>query len=538
MSPSSTRPGGAISAPEPAQRYASALQALNRGDWRQAQILSMPLLREAPQHAGVHFVAGVAALEMQQAPLAIQCLHRAAILNPQRADYMAHWSRALAAMRMPGEAVQVADRALALSPQDALTFDALGVVYTQANAHEKAVEVFRRAAALAPAIARYRFNLGTSLTYSGELDAAERELEACLAINPKYWKAYLPLVQLRRQTEAANHVERMQALLPQVADDATGQLHLNLALAKEYEDLADYPRSFTHLSRGKSVGRAGREQSVKRNEPLFAALTESFLAPQLATSGLRTTEPIFVLGMPRSGTTLVERIISSHPAVHSAGELQNFSIALKRLSGSTTSSLFDIETIERARNVDWNALGAKYLASTRPLTGHTPRFIDKLPHNFLYAGYIAKALPDAKIICLRRSPMDTCLSNFRQLFAPGTPYYDYSFDLLDTGRYYVLFDRLMAHWQTVFPGRILEIDYETIVDAQEDSSRRLLEFCDLPWDEACLRFEDNQAPVSTASAVQVRSPIYRSALKRWKHYEAQMAELKALLTDAGIALDD
>jgi hypothetical protein len=224
--------------------------------------------------------------------------------------------------------------------------------------------------------------------------------------------------------------------------------------------------------------------------------------------------------------------------VESAGELLNFGVALKRLSGTGTPRLVDPATVHAARDVDLGVLGAEYLASTRPLSGKTPRFIDKLPHNFLYAGFIAKALPDAKIICLRRDPLDTCVSNFRQGFGQASPFHDYAFDLLDTGRYYVLFDRLMAHWQRVFPGRILEIRYETIVEAQEHSSRRLLEFCGLPWHEACLRFEDNQAPVSSASAVQVRSPIHRSGIKRWKRYEPQLVELKALLRDAGIAIDD
>ncbi|MEO7198993.1 MAG: sulfotransferase, partial [Dokdonella sp.] len=185
---------------------------------------------------------------------------------------------------------------------------------------------------------------------------------------------------------------------------------------------------------------------------------------------------------------------------------------------------------------DWRKLGETYLTSTRPGTGKKPRFIDKLPHNFLYAGYIAKALPKAKIICLRRNPMDTCLSNFRQLFAPKTPFFDYSFDLLDTGRYYVLFDRLMAHWQRVLPGRILELDYEELVDSQETCSRRLLQHCELPWHDACLQFERNPSPVATASAVQVRAPIYRSSMQRWRHYEAQLTDLRALLRNAGIAL--
>jgi hypothetical protein len=310
-----------------------------------------------------------------------------------------------------------------------------------------------------------------------------------------------------------------------------------MALAKEHEDLAEYPEALEHLVRGKSAGGANRDYTVQRDETLCAAIADSFPVAQPRPIGYPNHEPIFIIGMPRTGTTLVERIISSHPDVHSAGELLNFPMSLKHASGSQTPVLVDIDTILRARGIDWTKLGEDYISSTRPSTGHKPRFIDKLPHNFLYAGHIAHALPDAKIICLRRGPMDTCLSNFRQLFAPKSPYFDYSFDLLDTGRYYVLFDRLMEHWQRVLPGRIMEVQYETLIESQETSSKELLAFCGLPWHEACLHFENNPSPVATASAVQVRAPIYRSALGRWKKYGHQLNALQKLLEDAGIVID-
>jgi hypothetical protein len=238
--------------------------------------------------------------------------------------------------------------------------------------------------------------------------------------------------------------------------------------------------------------------------------------------------------MPRSGTTLVERILSTHPQVHSAGELRNFMVALHQMTAATPAFLMDPSFPERVRGLDWESLGRAYLGSTRPLTGHTPHFVDKLPHNFLYAGFIAQALPEAKIICLRRDPIDTCLSNFKQLFELNSPYFDYSFDLLDTGRYYLLFDKLMAHWARVLPGRILEVRYEQLVDEQAVQTRRLLDFCGLPWDEACLRFEDNAAPVATASAVQVRAPMNRDSIGRWKRYESQVSGLLEILGAGGV----
>jgi hypothetical protein len=240
--------------------------------------------------------------------------------------------------------------------------------------------------------------------------------------------------------------------------------------------------------------------------------------------------------MPRSGTSLVERILSSHPDVYAAGELHNFSAVLQQASGSDVPFLLNPGLADLTRTLDWERLGSNYIESTRPATASKPRFVDKLPHNFLYAGYIANALPNAKIICLRRNPMDTCLSNFRLLFGEPSFHLDYSFDLLDTGRYFILFDRLMRHWHNVFPGRIREVSYESIVDSQKSSTAELLEWCRLSWNDACMAFHDNPSPQATASAMQVRQPMFRSSIHRWSNYEHELSELRQLLLDAGISL--
>ena len=517
-----------------AELYAQAVDALNRSDWAHAQTLAARILAETPESAGVQFVAGVAALHLGRLPAAAGHLYRATQLDPQRPDYQAQLARTLAAMRQPREALQAADRALALSPEDTQTLSTLGVVYSRANAHERALDVMRRAATLMPERANYRFNLATLLTFTGDLAGAEREYGHCLRLDPTQWKAHLGLSHLRRQTPSANHIERLQTLLSTSAGNADAQLYLNLALAKEHEDLGHYPQAFGHFTAGKSSQRDVRRYAFARDQALFDALIPATSVPEAVAAGNDSDEPIFVIGMPRSGTTLVDRILSRHPQVHSAGELQNFGVAFKQVAGSRTSQVFDADSIARASSIDWVRLGTGYLESTRPDTGQTPRFVDKLPHNFLYAGFIARALPNAKIICLRRDPMDTCLSNFRQLFALASPYYDYSFDLLDTGRYYLQFDRLMQHWQRMLPGRILEIGYESIVDDLEGSVRQLLAFCGLPWDPACMAFEANAAPVATASAVQVREPINRDSIGRWRRYETELQKLRDLLREGGV----
>lgn len=506
-----------------------ALDALGRGQWEAAHAAASRLLAGAPDDADGHFAAGVALLESRRGQAALAHLVQALARAPQRAEIAAQCARAHSLLQQLPEALAAAERGLALRPSDAYTLDTLGVVFSRANAHDRASEVFKRAIEVMPDRAAYRFNLAAALTFIGDIDGAEREYEACIRIDPGYWRAHSSLSQLRRQTPERNHIARLRGLLPVAAGRPDALLHLHHALAKEHEDLGRYEQAFEHLCTGKAARRRSIDYRFERDRALFDAVIAAFPDVEADAGGCPSEEPIFIVGMPRTGTTLVERILSSHPQVQSAGELQNFGVVLKRASGSTTPHLLDADTLARAASLAWGRVGEAYLASTRPATGQRPRFIDKLPHNFLYLGHIARALPRARLICLRRDPMDTCLSNFRQLFALNTPYFDYATDLLDTGRYYLQFDRLMAHWRRVLPGRVLEVAYEDVVEDIEAQARRMLAHCGLPWDDACLAFERNPAPVATASAVQVREPLHRGAVGRWRRYAPWLDELRAVL---------
>lgn len=518
--------------------YAKLVAAFNQNDWPRVQQRATQLFVVAPDDARVHFMAGVACLQSQQMPTALEHLQKAAQLDPHRADYAAQYAKALALTRRFREARQAADRAMTLSPDDVQTLDTLGMVYRQVNAQIQSANAFRRAVALAPGHPISHLNLAYALNSLGDAESAEQELETCIRLEPRHWYAHLLLAQLRKQTAGHNHLARLRELTERHADDPGAQLLLNIALGKECDDLADYPQAFAHYTRGKAAGRRMRPYDFARDKAVFDALIRAFPAAGAETAaGDPTHEPIFIIGMPRTGTTLLDRVLSSHPEVHSAGELQNFPTLLQRASGCPTALLGEADLVARTRHIDWRRLGAAYLASTRPATGGTPRFIDKMPHNFLYAGFIARALPNAKIVCLRRDPLDTCVGNFRHLFDLESGFYDYSFDLDDIGRYYLQFDRLIAHWRKVLPGRILELSYESLVQDTEACARELLAFCGLPWDDACLRSESNSAPVNTPNAWQVRAPIYSRAIGHWRHYEPQLHGLRQLLaaTDAGDA---
>ena len=316
------------------------------------------------------------------------------------------------------------------------------------------------------------------------------------------------------------------------------------ALARELEDLGREDESFAQLAAGNARMHAASRYDSEQDRRMFDAVIGLFpaaLPAGLAGAGnaeARSQAPIFVVGMPRTGTTLVERILASHPQVASAGESQNFGVLLKRACGTRTPRVLDVDTILRSVDVDLEKLGHDYVRLTRPAAPPRPRFVDKMPLNFFYLGHIARALPAASLVVVRRNALDTGLSNFRQLFATGLAYYDYARDLRAIGRYYANFDRLLRHWQEALPGRVLELSYEALVQDQRLTTARLLEHCGLPWDEACMSFHDNVGAVATASAVQVRQPLYAGSVGRWRRYQRQLQPLIEELAAAGVELPE
>jgi tetratricopeptide (TPR) repeat protein len=514
-------------------QHAIAGQRLKEAHDCCARILSLE-----PGHADAHFLMGMIAFAQNRIGKSLALIDRAIARVPDNAEYLARRGQCLILMKRYAEARESAERALALGPEDGPTLDTIGVTLSRVGEHARAIDVLSRAVAAAPKHAQYHFNLASAHLFTGHFDAAEACYETAIAAKPDFYRAHWALSDLVKATPERNHIERLERLLEAGGHDADSALYLCHALAKEHEDVGDDVGALDYLIRGKTAKRATVRYDIARDRALFAAVEEvfdaAFVRRAAECGGWPSDEPIFVVGMPRTGTTLVERILTSHSSVFSAGELQDFGLALKRISASQTNAILDAETLRAAAGVDFAELGQRYLASTRPATGHTPRFVDKMPMNFFYIGCIALALPNAKIICLRRHPLDTCVANFRQLFRLNHSYYNYAHDLNDTADYYAMFDRLIAHWDAVLPGRVLQVRYEDVVAEQEAQTRRLLEYCGLPWEDACLAFHANAAPVATASAVQVREPIYSRSIGRWKRYGARLDPIRERLERAGI----
>ncbi len=517
------------------QHLERARKALAGARYGEVQAACAEAQKLNPEEPETYFLVGMAAYNQDAFPQAEALFVRAAELDPTAAKPVAMRAAALTMMNQAGAAEMAADTALALGPSDAITFDTLGVVHSRTGGYGKAAELFRRAATLAPKNTAILMNLGYGEQYLGDLDAAEAAFRRAIAADPGLIQAYFALVEMRKQTLEQNFAPQLIGLYQNAWQSTQQRMTIGHALAKTYEDLGQWNEAMTWLDRAKEGRRKSVGFSIDEARQIFAAAAETFHAGDQVRGGFSSDEPIFVVGLPRTGTTLVDRILASHPDVVSAEELANFPIIVKREGGSTTEKLVDADAFHRALKLDFTRLGAEYIKSTRPRTGRTARFIDKLPFNFLNAGLIHRALPEAKIICLRRDGMDTVLNNYRQMFAAQSHYHDYTTRLEDVARYFVAFDRLIAHWRQVLPpDRFTEVSYEALVANQEAETRRLVEFCDLTWDDRVLAFHENTAGVSTASSAQVRSPIHANSVGRWKRYGEALKPAADILREAGL----
>lgn len=411
----------------------------------------------------------------------------------------------------------------------------LGDLWSLLTDYAAAHSNYTQALELAPAEARLWFNRASVRRFLGELEAAEADYDRAISLAPGDAQAYLNRSDLRLQTPERNHIAELERALAGGPGTWRHEVPLRYALAKEYEDLGEYALSWQHLSAGASMRRLHLQYDPRVDLATVDWIRQAFPADCLGSPGAASAEPIFILGMPRTGSTLVDRILGGHAQIYSAGELPDFGAAVvAAVQQRRGHSVSRQELIASSAELDFAALGQDYLRRTRPRTGHTAHFTDKLPLNYLYCGLIARALPEARIVHVVRGPMATCYGIYRVLFDRGYPF---SYDLGELADYYLGYRRLMAHWHAALPGRIIEITYENLVADAAGESRRLFNALALPWQPQCLDFDKHPAPVATASAAQVRRPIYSSAVSIWRQYERELAPLAARLKAGGISTD-
>ena len=501
-------------------------QKLRQGDVKSAVALCRQLNAGYPDYADGWHVASNLALKLSNPPKALYYIEKAIAIQPSNSQWKLQKAQCLQALGRIEEAMKIAKMLSRKSFSTANQYSSLGGLLTQQTEYQLAHKAYQAAIRIEPDVGEHYYNRAAVERFMGDMVAAEKSCNHTIRLNPKDYEAYLLRSELRQQKIDNNHVDELEQVRGKDISNWRGRMQICHALAKEYEDLGEYEKSFARLKEGADMRRAHMQYDVSNEEQTIEKIIHVY-GPQLfdgSIAGDINEEPIFIMGLPRTGTTLVERILGSHSQVHSAGELNNFAEQLVVLSQrmSSDKKLSKDELVNQSARLDFSKLGKAYIDSTRPYSGHTKHFIDKLPLNYLYTGLIHLALPKAKIVHLARHPLDTCYAIYKRLFKNAYPF---SYDLEDLGRYYVAYHKLMEHWYSVMPGKVHRLSYERLVADTEGETRKLLEFCNLPWEQDCLQFYKSKEASTTASAAQVRQPVYSTSIQLWRNYEQQLSPL-------------
>jgi Flp pilus assembly protein TadD len=497
---------------------AAARRAFAGGDLATAERICSEVLARAPDDGAAWALLTETALQRGRPDAAIVCANRAVALTPK--DPIAHILRAKC-LFVSGEArqaLEAAEAASKLVDDGPEALDALGAIFGLLGLHQRAQELFLRAVAARPDVPQYLFNLAATERMIGKLEEAEAHCEAALARDPRYGLAHYLRSDLRIQAPERHHIAEMEAVIRQGELAWSNEVMLRFALGKEYEDLDLHDRAFEHVDAGCAL----QHRSMTHDAAAGIAEIDRIIRTHTSTwmdaspTGYSAAAPVFVAGLPRTGTTLVERIIASHQAMSSVGETGAFAAEMRRAAMKGTSTSNDLPDI-----------GRRYFDSVAFRAPQNVRFVDKTLQNYLYCGLIHAALPAARIILLHRHPLDACWAIYKTHFQGMFPF---SYHQIELAEYYLAYRRLSRHWRaTLPPDVLLEINYEDIVRDQSAASRRLISFVGLPWDEEVLRFHESPAPSATASAVQVRRPIYSSSVGKWRHHAERLAPLRARL---------
>lgn len=507
---------------------------LSRGDFAGASECCRRLLGARPDLAEGHFLVGLVASETDNTRMAVQAFGSVTRLQPSHAAAWAQLARLFMRMGHVNRADEALSQAVQHQDGNPVVQDTIATVYTLLGDQAEASRWLSQAVTQQPRNLGFLVNQANNQMFRGEFDAARATLEQALAVSPGNANAHWLLSGLSRARDR-EHIECLQALLEDRTRPPRELAYLNYALGKELEDLEDWPAAFAAFARGAAARRSTLHYDEATERDMFGALAETFTADWLASrpGGHASDAPIFVVGQPRTGTTLIERIITAHSQVHSAGELRQFDGSLRRLLNWTGATRNSAELVQRAADIDVRRLGEAYMTTTRRLRGDLPRFVDKLPTNYRYLPLILAALPGAKIVHVRRGPMDACFASYKQLFADAYPH---SYRQDEMARHHARYYRLMELWRSRFGDRYHEVVYEEVAADPEPHARSLIRFLGLPWEDACLDFHRQASAVTTASVIQVREAAHTRSVGRWRRYASELQPLREILEAEGVPL--
>lgn len=510
----------------------AAAAALNGDDIPKAEALLREQLKKSPTDvAAIRMLAEVAARIGRQEDaenLLARCLELAPGFHAARQNYALVLHRG----NKPLEALTQIDALLAAEPSNPGYRNLKAVVLSRIGDYEPAIALYAGILDQYPINPKVWLSYGHTLKTAGQTEPAIAAYRRCITLEPDFGEAYWSLANLKTFRFDAHDLAQMRLQLARTDLNADARLHFEFAVGKALEDAADYATSFAHYQRGNALrletapyNADDMSARVQRTKQLF---TREFFAGR-AGMGSAAADPIFIVGLPRAGSTLIEQILSSHSAVEGTTELPEIISMSRELrqQGDAADTMPYYDALSKLDAAAMRELGNQFIERTRiHRKSGRPFFIDKMPNNFAHIALIQLALPKAKIIDARRQPLACCFSGFKQHFARGQ---NFTYSLNDIGRYYRDYVELMAHYDQALPGRIHRVTYESMVNDTETEVRRLLAYCGLPFEEQCLRFFENSRPVRTASSEQVRQPIYRDGVEHWRHFEPWLDPLKAAL---------
>jgi tetratricopeptide (TPR) repeat protein len=496
----------------------AARRAFASGDLAAAEQICSQVLARAPERGTAWALLTETALQRGRLDAAIVCANRAVALMPKDPIALILRAKCLFVSGEARQAFEAAEAASKIIDNAPETQDALGAIFGLLGLHQKAKQLFLRAAAARPDVPQYLFNLAATERMTGALAEAEAHCDAAIALDRHFGLAHYLRADLRIQSAERNHIEEMEALIRGGKLARPSEVMLRFALGKEYEDLDRHDRAFDHVDAGCDLQHRSMTHDhaaeIAEIDRINHTHTRAWI--DAAPSGYSAAAPVFVAGLPRTGTTLVERIIASHSAMSSVGETSTFATEMRRaMKGSPSGG-------------DLADIGRRYVELATAFSAlQNVRFVDKTLQNYLYCGLIHAALPAARMILVQRHPMDACWAIYKAHFQGK---FAFSYHQVELAEYYLAYRRLSRHWRaTLPPDVLLEINYEDIVSDQSAASRRLIDFVGLPWDNEVLRFHESPAPSATASAVQVRRPIYSSSVGKWRYHAERLAPLRARL---------
>jgi len=512
------------------KKLAYAAEHQKEGRLDEAEKLYREVIRDNPDNVDALRMLGRVALSAGRSADAERLFRRALKLAPDFVGALTDLGRVLKEQNCFEEAIEALRRVVELEPENAQAHFQLAGALAPAALTYRAIESFEKALELKPRFPGATLGLGHALKTVGRQEKAIAAYRECIRLRPDSGESYWSLANLKTYQLTEDDIVAMEKTLQK--EDLTSQSRVNFlyALGKAHEDRSDFEGAWEYYRRGNETQRMLERYDPVQTEVLHDSVIEVFSAELLRKKGAQGNpdpSPIFVIGLPRSGSTLIEQILASHSMVEGTSELPYVGRVATSLNRNRADGVNYPEAVRELATEHFQALGQQYLdLAQMHRTEGKPRFIDKMPNNFPAVGFLHLILPDAKIVDARRHPLDACLSCYRQLFAKGQTF---TYDLVDIGEYFLEYERIMDHWHTVLPGKVITLQYEEIVRNFDVEVRRLLEHCELPFEETCLRFYETERPVRTASSEQVRQPIHERSIGFYRNYENKLDELKEVL---------